>query len=184
MQNPEHTVATDRIFRGRIVGLRVDTVQLPGGRVSQREIVEHSGSVAVVPLDGHSNILMVRQYRKPVEQELLEIPAGLLEPGEEPETAALRELQEETGYTAQRIEPLVQFFTSPGFCDEEMHTFLATGLVAGRPNPDEDEQIKMVPVPLADVPEMIQRGEIRDGKSIAALLLALQMDISDDPAVL
>lgn len=184
MQNPEHTVATERIFRGRIVGLRVDTVQLPGGRVSQREIVEHSGSVAVVPLDGHSNILMVRQYRKPVEQELLEIPAGLLEPGEEPETAARRELQEETGYTAQRIEPLVQFFTSPGFCDEEMHTFLATGLVAGRPNPDEDEQIKMVPVPLADVPEMIQRGEIRDGKSIAALLLAVQMDISDDPAVL
>ena len=184
MQNPEHTVATERIFRGRIVGLRVDTVQLPGGRVSQREIVEHSGSVAVVPLDVHSNILMVRQYRKPVEQELLEIPAGLLEPGEEPEAAARRELQEETGYTAQRIEPLVQFFTSPGFCDEEMHTFLAMGLVAGRPNPDEDEQIKLVPVPLADVPEMIRRGEIRDGKSIAALLLAVQMDISDDPAVL
>ena len=115
---------------------------------------------------------------------MLEIPAGLLEPGEEPETAARRELQEETGYTAQRIELLIQFFTSPGFCDEEMHTFLATGLVAGRPNPDEDEQIKMVPVPLADVPEMIQRGEIRDGKSIAALLLAVQMDISDDPAVL
>jgi len=184
MQNPEHTVATERIFRGRIVGLRVDTVQLPGGRVSQREIVEHSGSVAAVPLDVHSNILMVRQYRKPVEQELLEIPAGLLEPGEEPEAAARRELQEETGYTAQRIEPLVQFFTSPGFCDEEMHTFLAMDLVAGRPNPDEDEQIKLVPVPLADVPEMIRRGEIRDGKSIAALLLAVQMDISDDPAVL
>ena len=184
MQNPEHTVATERIFRGRIVGLRVDTVQLLSGRVSQREIVEQSGSVAVVPLDDHHNILMVRQYRKPVEQELLEVPAGLLEPGEEPEAAARRELQEETGYTAQRIEQLVQFFTSPGFCDEEMHTFLAMDLVAGRPNPDEDEQIELVPVPLADVPEMIRRGEIRDGKSIAALLFAVQMDISNDPAVL
>lgn len=128
MQNPEHTVATERIFRGRIVGLRVDTVQLPGGRVSQREIVEHSGSVAVVPLDVHSNILMVRQYRKPVEQELLEIPAGLLEPGEEPEAAARRELQEETGYTAQCIEPLVQFFTSPGFETKRCTPFLPRAL--------------------------------------------------------
>ncbi len=184
MQNPEHTVATERIFRGRIVGLRVDTVQLPGGRVAAREIVEHSGSVAVVPLDGHGNVLMVRQYRKPVEQELLEIPAGMLEPGEEPVTAARRELEEETGYTARRIEPLVRFFTSPGFCDEEMHTFLATDLVAGRPNPDEDEQIELVPVPLAHVPEMIRRGEILDGKSVAALLLAVQMDSSGNSAVL
>ena len=184
MQNPEHTVATERIFRGRIVGLRVDTIQLPDGRSSTREIVEHSGSVAVVPLDGRGNVLMVRQYRKPVEQELLEIPAGLLEQGEEPEAAALRELQEETGHTAQRIELLVRFFTTPGFCDEEMHIFLATGLVAGQPNPDEDEQIELVPVPLADVSEMIRRGDIRDGKSIAALLLAVQMDIPGDPAVL
>lgn len=184
MPNPEHTVATERIFRGRIVGLRVDTIQLPGGRVSLREIVEHSGSVAIVPLDDHGNVLMVRQYRKPVEQELLEIPAGMLEPGEEPVTAARRELEEETGYTAHRIEPLIQFFTSPGFCDEEMHVFLATGLVAGQPNPDEDEQIDLVPVPLAHVPEMIRHGEIRDGKSIAALLLAIQNGGDGNPAVL
>ncbi len=184
MPNPEHTVATEQVFRGRIMGLRVDTVQLPGGRVSQREIVEHSGSVAVVPLDGQGNVLMVRQYRKPVEQELLEIPAGMLEPGEEPEAAARRELEEETGYTAHRMEPLVRFFTSPGFCDEEMRSFLATGLVAGQPNPDEDEQIELVPVPLAHAPEMIHRGEIRDGKSISALLLAIQNGSGGNPAVL
>ncbi len=184
MPNQEDTVATERIFRGRIVSLRVDTVQLSGGRVSRREIVEHSGSVAVVPLDDYGNVLMVRQFRKPVEQELLEIPAGMLEPGEEPASAARRELEEETGYTAHRIEPLVRFFTSPGFCDEEMHAFLATGLVAGQPDPDEDEQIELVPVPLTHVPEMIRRGEIRDGKSIAALLLTIQNGSAGNPAVL
>lgn len=184
MTNPEQTVATERIFRGRIVSLRVDTVRLSGGRESRREIVEHSGSVAVVPLDSQGNVLMVRQYRKPVEQELLEIPAGMLEPGEEPATAARRELEEETGYSAHRIEPLVKFFTSPGFCDEEMHVFLATGLVPGKPNPDEDEQIELVRVPVADVPEMIRRGEIKDGKTIAALLLAIHNGSDGNPAVL
>ena len=173
MTSPERTIESQRIYKGRVVGLRVDTVQLPQGRVTQREIVEHGGAVAVVPLDTEMNVLLVRQYRKPVEQELLEVPAGGLEEGEDPETCARRELEEETGYTAGQMERLAYFFTTPGFCNEEMHAFLATVLAPGRAHPEADESIEVVRVPLASVPEMIQRGEIRDAKSIVCLLLTL-----------
>ncbi len=173
MPEPEHTIESRRIYEGRALKLRVDTVVLPGGRVSSREIVEHSGAVAIVPLDSGMNVLMVRQYRKPVEQPLLEVPAGGLDEGEEPEACAHRELREETGYLAARMEALASFFTTPGFCDEVMHAFLATGLTPGVADPDEDENIEVVPVPLDRVLSMIQQGEIRDAKSIAALLLTL-----------
>ena len=171
MKSSEPTIESQRIYRGRVVGLRIDTVKLPQSRVSQREIVEHGGSVAIVPLDGQMNVLLVRQYRKAVEQALLEVPAGGLDEGERPEACARRELQEETGYTAGKIEPLATFFMSPGFCDEEMHAFLATELSAGRPRPEIDESIEVVRMPLASVPDMIKQGEIRDAKSIASLLL-------------
>ena len=169
----EPTVETRRIYKGRVISLRVDTVQLSQGRVSQRELVEHGGSVAIVPLDGKKNVLLVRQYRKAIEQTLLEVPAGGLREGEAPEACARRELEEETGYTAARLEHMGSFFMTPGYCDEEMHTFLATGLKEGRPQPDFDEDIQVVPAPLDSIPGMIQRGEIRDAKSIAALLLTL-----------
>ena len=174
MTNPESTITSQRIYQGRVVGLRVDTVQLPQGRVSKREIVEHGGSVAIVPLDAQMNVLMVRQYRKAAEEALLEVPAGGLDEGEAPEECARREMVEETGYRASLMEHLATFFTTPGFCDEEMHAFLATGLTAGQPRPEPDESIEVVRVPLASVPEMIQRGEIRDAKSIASLLLTLE----------
>lgn len=170
----EPTIESRRIYKGRVVGLRVDTVQLPDGRVSQRELVEHSASVSIVPLDREMNVLLVRQYRKAVEQTLLEVTAGGLEEGEAPEDGARRELEEETGYIADHMEHLASFFMSPGYCDEEMHVFLATGLKEGQPHPESDESIEVVSVPIDSIPEMIQCGEIKDAKSIAALLLALE----------
>lgn len=173
MTTPEPTIDSRRIYNGRVVGLRVDTVQLADGRVSQRELVEHSASVAIVPLDTEMNVLLVRQYRKAVEQTLLEVTAGGLEDGEAPEDAARRELEEETGYIAGHMEHLASFFMSPGYCNEEMHVFLATEVAAGQPHPESDESIEVVAVPIDSIHEMIQRGEIKDAKSIAALLLVV-----------
>ena len=170
----EPTIESRRIYKGRFLGLRVDTVQLSRGGVSQREVVEHGASVAIVPLDSQNNVLLVRQYRKAVEQMLLEVPAGGLDEGEGPEECARRELQEETGYTASRMEHLASFFMSPGYCTEEMHAFLATGLNTGQPRPEADEDIEVVAVPLDCILGMIQVGEIKDAKSIAALFLTLE----------
>ncbi|MBI4300968.1 MAG: NUDIX hydrolase [Chloroflexi bacterium] len=168
---PEETLNSRRIYSGRVVGLRVDTVRLPDGRTTQREIVEHSEAVAIVPLDARSNAIMVRQYRKPVERQLLEIPAGGIEPGESPEAAAARELKEETGYSAGKIERIGGIYSAPGFCQEYLHLFLATDLVPGRPEAEEDESIELVMVPLQEVPNLIASGQICDAKSVAALLL-------------
>ena len=169
----EPTIESRQFFSGRILNLRVDTVRLPGGRTSTREIVEHRGAVCLVAVDDEDNVLLVRQYRKAVEATLLEVPAGTLEPGEEPMECARRELQEETGFDAEHLETLATFYTTPGFSNELMYAYLARDL---RPSPlrsDEDERIEVVPVPLRQIPEMIRSGEIQDAKSIASLLLAL-----------
>ena len=168
----EPTISSREIYRGSVVSLRVDKVRLPAGLETIREIVEHSDAVAVVPIDTNGNIVMVRQYRKAVEQRLLEVPAGGVEKGELPEEAAQRELHEETGYTAASIEPLVRFYTSPGFCTELMHVFLARKLSSGETKPDPDETIQVVPISFERVLDMVQRGEIKDSKSIASILLA------------
>ena len=173
MPKEEPTVESHRPFEGKLVNLRVDTVRLPDGRLAVREIVEHSDSVCVVPLNGEGKVILVRQYRKPIEGFLLEVPAGGIHPGEEPEEAARRELREETGYRAKGLEYLSYFWTSPGFCTEGMHAYLATGLEAGTHSRDDDESIEVVKVPLEKVPSMIASGEIRDGKSIALLMLVM-----------
>ena len=116
---------------------------------------------------------MVRQYRKPVEEFLLEIPAGGMDPGESPEGAAQRELQEETGYVAEELVHLSSFWTTPGFCTELMHAYVARGLRPGALTPDEDENIEVVRVPLSGAADLIRRGEIKDAKSIVSLLLVL-----------
>lgn len=166
----EPTLATQRIYQGRVVGLRVDTVQLPNGLTSQREIVEHGPSVVIVPLDEQDRVLLVRQFRKAVERTLLELPAGGLHPGESPQEAALRELQEETGYLAQQLEPLGGFYASPGYCQEYLHLFLASHLLPSPLPADEDEHIQVERVPLAQTPQLIASGEICDSKSAAGLL--------------
>lgn len=170
---PERTVSSRRIYEGRIASLRLDTVELPGGRTALREIVEHPHAAAIVPLDGQGNVVMVRQFRKAAEETLLEIPAGLLDPGEEPEAAACRELREETGLEARSLERLAGFYVSPGFCTEVIHVYLGTDLA---PNPlpaEADEALEVVRVPLTEVPGLIASGQIKDSKSLVGLCLLL-----------
>jgi ADP-ribose pyrophosphatase len=170
----EPTVESKLVYEGRILDLRVDTVRLPSGRLTTREIAEHSDSVCMVPLDSQGNVLLVRQYRKSVESNLLEVPAGGIEENEAPEDAVLRELQEEVGYTAGKITRLAGFWVSPGWCTEFMHAYLATELSPARLDADFDENITVIQVPLAQTIDLISSGEIQDGKSVASLLLAMR----------
>ena len=169
----EPTLSSRTAFEGKILTVRVDTVSLPGGRTSVREIVEHSPCVCMAPVDA-GDILLVRQYRKAVEASLLEVPAGGMEPGEAPEDAVVRELQEETGHTADTLRHLQSFYMSPGFCTEEMHAFLATDLRPAVLDPDYDEDIQVVRVPVSEIPALLRSGQVRDAKSITTLLLALE----------
>ena len=171
----ETTIESRIAYEGRILKVRVDTVQLSHGGPGTREIVEHSECVCVVPVDEQNNVVLVRQFRKPAEETLLEVPAGRVEKGEASPEAALRELREETGYTAEKLQLLSTFWTTPGFCTERMHSYLATGLRPGSPQQDEDEAIQVVKVPLDTTPHMIRRGEISDAKSIASLLMAIYL---------
>ena len=170
----EPTVESKLVYEGRIVDLRVHTVRLPSGRLTTREIAEHSDSVCMVALDSEGNVLLVRQYRKPVESNLLEVPAGGIDENEDPEAAARRELQEEVGYTAGKIQRLAGFWVSPGWCTEFMHAYLATELSPARLEADFDENITVVRVPLAQTLDLIASGEIQDAKSVASLLLAMR----------
>ena len=174
----EPTVESRLAFQGKILNVRVDKVRLSSGDLATREIIEHAEVVCIVPMDEERRVLMVRQYRKPAEATLLEIPAGRVEPGEVSEEAALRELQEETGYAADSLQHLCSFYPSPGVSTEVIHSYLATGLKPGRPEyvPDDDEEIQeVVRVPLDRAPEMIRAREIRDAKSITSLLMVLSL---------
>jgi ADP-ribose pyrophosphatase len=172
--NNEPTIVTRSVFHGRIIDVRVDTIRLRNGRETTREIVDHAPSICVVPLDTDNNVLLVRQYRKPTESFLLEVPAGGIEEGEEPQTSARRELQEEIGHTAAELIELTAFWLAPGWCSEYMYAYLATGLTPSVLDSDEDEFIEVVRVPLADIPEQIASGTICDAKSTASLLLAMR----------
>ncbi len=171
----ETTVESRVEFEGRILRVRVDKVRLPDGRVTTREIAEHGASVCIVPVDSQGNVLLVRQYRKPVEDQLLEVPAGGVEPGESPLEAAVRELQEEVGFAAREIQLLSSFWISPGWCTEFMSAYLATELEPASLPADYDENIAVVPVPLSEVEGLMRSGEIKDLKSIASLLLAVKL---------
>ncbi|MBI4499230.1 MAG: NUDIX hydrolase [Chloroflexi bacterium] len=173
MADIEHVIVTRRIYEGRILNLRVDTAQFPDGRTTTREVVEHSPSVVLVPLDDHGNVLLVRQYRLAVGHTLLELPAGGLNGQETPEVAADRELREETGYAAAHLERLGGYFASPGYCSEYLHLFLATGLHEAPLDADHDESIDVVRAPLREAVSLIERGEVQDAKSVAGLLWVL-----------
>ncbi len=172
---PEETVDSHSVYKGRILNLRVDTVRLPDGGEAKREIVEHNGSVVIVALDDKGQAILVRQFRKPTGEFLLEATAGTLEDGEDPDVCARRELEEETGYIAGDMRRIGSFWIAPGFCTEYMYAYVATELRRGTVNQDDDEDIEVVKVPLNQVSRMIVDGEIRDGKSIAALLMALYL---------
>lgn len=166
----EQTLASKQIYRGRAVNLRVETVKKTRGRKTTREIVEHKDCVAVVVLDKAENVLLVRQFRKPVEKVLLEIPAGGIDPGENAEESVRRELQEEIGYLPRKVERLGGFYSAPGYCTEYLHLYLATDLVSSQQRAEDTEDIEVVRVPLSQIPGLIASGEICDAKSIAGLL--------------
>ncbi len=170
--NSEPTIETRRIYEGKIINVRVDTVRMPSGATATREIVEHSHAVCIVPVDEHGNVVLVRQYRKPAEEALLEVPAGGVEEGEVSEDAVLRELQEEIGYTAGKLQHLSSFWVAPGWATEFMHAYLATELTPSRLEADDDENIEVVRLPFDQAVAMFKTGEIKDGKTIAAMLLA------------
>ncbi|MEE8518126.1 MAG: NUDIX hydrolase [Dehalococcoidia bacterium] len=172
MAEPEITISTERVFQGRRINVRVDRVRLSDGTESSREIIEHPNAVVIVAVDDQRNVLFVRQYRKAPETELFELPAGVIDPGEDPPTAALRELREETGCSADRLEQIGYFYSAPGTMTEKLYAFLATGLKADPLPPDEDERIEVERVPLDRALEMARAGEINDAKSLASLLLA------------
>lgn len=168
----EKSLSSEMIYKGKILNLRVDQVELPNGHRTAREVVEHNGAVAVVPVNDGNEIIMVRQFRYPAGQVLLEVPAGKLEKDESPELCAVRELREETGFEAGEMKMLLSFYTTPGFSNEKMYLYLARGLVYRGDRPDEDEFIHRQPVPLERALEMVDRGEIRDAKSIIGILAA------------
>ena len=169
----EKTLSSQLIYDGLAVKLRVDTVQMANGRETTREIVEHSDCIAIVAIDADDNVLLVKQFRKPVEKELLEIPAGGIDPGEDPETAVRRELREETGYLPQRVERLGGFYSAPGYCSEYLYLYLATDLVPSQLFAEDTEEISLVRVPITQIPGLVTSGKICDAKSIAGLLTYL-----------
>lgn len=166
----EQELVADTLYRGRIINLRNDTVQLPNGTVAHREYVEHMGGAAILPIDDTGNVLLVRQYRYPYRRILYEIPAGKLEKGEAPDTTALRELEEETGYTARDLESYGVFLPSPGYTNEKLYLYVATGLQKRTVHPDEDEFVDIVRLPFDEVLRMVLDGEIQDGKTCCTVL--------------
>jgi len=170
MSHIEKTVASKEVFSGHILKLRVDTVELPNGNPSTREVVEHPGGVAVLALDNDQAVLFVRQYRYPYRQEILELPAGKLNYGEDPAACGLRELEEETGYTAGSYQFLARVYPSPGYADEVLHLYLARALQYRAQKLDPDEFLTVERIPLERALSLCLDGTITDAKTLVALL--------------
>jgi ADP-ribose pyrophosphatase len=170
--NLERILKSENLYEGRIVKLSLFDVELEDGRRSTREIVVHPGSVAVVPLHGDGTVTLVRQYRLAALDYLLEIPAGTLEPGEDPLTCAHRELEEEANLHAGQMRLVTTFFPAPGVITERMHLYLATDLKEAPGQTDEDEQIEPVRMPLDEALDLVRQGTVRDAKTIIGLLWA------------
>jgi len=167
----EKTIKSEKIFSGRIISLQVDDVELPNGKHSKRELIKHPGAVAVIAITNDGKIVMVEQYRKALERDVVEIPAGKLEKGEEPSLCAKRELEEETGYVCKSLDWLISFYTSPGFADELVHLYVARGLEKkedAAPT-DEDEFVTLVELTLEEALEYIEERKIYDAKTAYAV---------------
>lgn len=168
----EKKIASQPIFSGKILNVRLDRVLLPDGQEGTREVVDHPGAVAVVPVTATGEVILVRQYRYPVEEILLEIPAGKLDRGENPEACALRELEEETGFVAKRLEKLTSFYTAPGFSNEIIHLYLASELEPAAQKLDGDEFIQVEFYQPEKVRQLLSDKVIKDAKTMVGLLLA------------
>lgn len=170
-------ISGKRVYSGKVVSVDLDRVEFPDGSVGELEMFRHPGASAIVPFlsdpsGDDPQLLLIRQYRYAADGYLLEVPAGRLEDGESPETCAIRELAEETGCSAESVEFMTTFYPTPGFCDEKIHLFMATGLRHGETNHEADEFVEPHPVALSLALEMIQSGEIRDGKTALGILFA------------
>lgn len=166
----EKTVATQRLHEGRIISLREDTVTLPSGRTGKREIVEHKGAVAVLPVRDDGKLVLIRQFRKATEEVLLEMPAGGLNAGEDPQDCAARELVEECGLTAKKWTLLFSCYLAPGYSSELIHIYLAEDLTDVPAEPEEDENLEIGEYTLDEALQMLDEGKVRDAKTLAGLL--------------
>lgn len=171
-QFEEKTMNTEQIFNGKIISLQVDDVLLPDGNYSKRELVKHPGAVAIIPVTNEGKVVLVKQYRKPLERAIIEIPAGKIEPDEEPEITALRELEEETGYTTTQLKHVISFYTSPGFADELIHLYFTNQItpVKEKVTGDEDEFIEIIELTLEEAEQYIKEQKIYDAKTAYAIL--------------
>ncbi len=169
MEFTEKTLTQEYKFKGKIMSARVDDVELPNGRTAYREVCEHVGGVGILPIDAQGNVVLVRQFRYPYGEVIYEIPAGKMDHGpEDAEACGLRELREETGFTAGRMVPLGEIYPSPGFLTEVVYLYAALDLVPGPSQPDEDEFVEHVTMPFAELEKRIMDNEIKDGKTVVA----------------
>lgn len=172
MELYEKQLSTRQIFDGRVVKLYVDDIELPNGKTSIREVVRHPGAVCVIPITDEGEVIMVRQFRYPFAHTLLEIPAGKLEPDEDPLDAVKRELEEESGVVAESVGFIGMTYTTVAFTDEKIYTYMATGLSYTDSHPDEDEFLEVEKIPLTTLVKMVMDGEIKDSKTQIAILKA------------
>lgn len=171
----EKTVSSEKIFDGKIISVRVDTVEMPDGKLATREIVDHPGGVGVVAVTDNDEIIMVKQFRKPIERSIYEVPAGKLDNGEEHLKCGIRELEEETGYKADDYTYLGAMYPTPGFANEITHLYLATGLYKGEMHLDQDEYLDVEFIKIDQVKEMIMTNEISDAKTVFGVFKALEL---------
>lgn len=166
----EKTVSSEKVFEGRIIKVKVDRVEMPDGSVATRELVEHPGGVGIVAITDKDEIILVEQYRKPLDKAIYEIPAGKLDPGEHHRTYGIRELEEETGLSAKVFDYMGFIYPSPGFTDEITHVYLAKELTQGETHPDDDEFLDVKKVPFDTALKMVMDGKINDAKSVFGIL--------------
>lgn len=171
----EKTISSDRVYTGKTISLKVDTVEVPNRGYQKREIVEHNGAVGIVAITPENKVVLVRQYRKAVEKELWEIPAGKIEIGENPKECAIRELKEETGYSAENMKLIHKFYTSAGFSNQKIYIFLAENLIQGERDLDEDEFLEVHEIDKDEVYNMIARNEIEDAKTSIGMLIIKEL---------
>lgn len=175
MAHTEKTISEETIFSGKVFTVKTKQVILENGKQQQREVVLHNGGASILPVDDEGNVYLIRQYRIAFDAEVLEIPAGKLEKGEDPFEAAKRELSEETGFTAKHYFNLGEMWPTVGYCGEKIYIYLATGLTKGETHPDDDEFVTTVKMPFEQAWNMCMDGTIKDGKTIVALLKAKEI---------
>ncbi|MBS5793852.1 MAG: NUDIX hydrolase [Lachnospirales bacterium] len=170
MKKPYEIINSQVAFNGKIIDVKVDTISLPDGKTTKREVVVRGDATAIVPIDEKGNVILVEQYRHPVGDMVLEVPAGMLEDGEDPKDCAIRELEEETSFIANELIHMTTMYPTVGFCTEKLHIYLAKNLQQGNFNFDDDEFIEVKKIPLEEAINMIYTGEIIDSKTIVGLL--------------